>query len=175
MNRVAFLAWHPSLDSGDAKSSLFGPRVSEKSKHQIRVIRVYATSYFTTSPCLANRKTDQSYSALRSCYRSKVFNARFWARTKIFARSTSKADVMRSSVSRLGLCTFCSTKAIVCLANPAFRAMRPSDNFCFSRCSFKRSATWAQIVSRKLFVNTRKQYRKMMLTSYARILACCRI
>ncbi len=69
------------------------------------------------------------------------FEARFWARTMILARSTSNADVMRNNVSKLGLCTFCSTNAIVCRANPAFRAIWPSEIFCFSRCSFKMSAT----------------------------------
>ena len=37
------------------------------------------------------------------------FEARFCARAMIFAKSTPKAEVIRSSVSKLGLCTSCST------------------------------------------------------------------
>jgi hypothetical protein len=37
------------------------------------------------------------------------FEARFCARAMIFASSTPRADVIRSSVSKLGLCTSCST------------------------------------------------------------------
>jgi hypothetical protein len=110
-------------------------RGTEKSPVRKTTLR-FADTTFPVSLKIALRFSD-----LRFRYRLEFLKARFWARTMILAKSTSKADVMRNNVSKLGLCTFCSTNAIVCRANPAFRAIWPSENFCFSRCSFKMSAT----------------------------------
>ena len=46
---------------------------------------------------------------LRLCRGGDFFEARFCARAMILAKSTPRAEVIRSSVSKLGLCTSCST------------------------------------------------------------------
>lgn len=83
----------------------------------------------------------------------------------------SRASASRSKVSRVGLCTWFSMNVIVCRARPAFRDNAFNEKPCRSRSSFKRSATWEPTTLINSLFGTVNQYRKRMLTGYARLLA----
>ena len=89
----------------------------------------------------------------------------------IFSGSISKAEVIRSNVSKLGVRNSCSIKLIVCLESPAFSASKLSEQPRFSRSFFKRRATSEQIISCILLTGTRNPYAEKNLTADATFVA----
>ena len=101
-------------------------------------------------------------------------SARVRARLINRSKSMPSTAAMRSNVSKVGFCTSCSMKLMVCRDNPASWASLLSERRRFCRSAFNKQAIWELMSSRSWSV-TRKNYRKRRLTSDARILTwgCC--